>query len=58
MRMSATKLLSLLSLGLKEKFSVTTYVFSMDMCSILKNTDMEERYTIMMFVLRDQLVVS
>jgi len=58
MRRSATKSLSSLSLGLKEKFSATTGILSMDMFFILKNMGMEERHTTAVFVLRDRLVVS
>ena len=55
---SAAKSSSSLSLVLKEKLSATTGILSMDMCSILKNTGMEERHTTSVFVLRDRLVVS
>jgi len=55
---SAAISLSLLSLGLKEKSSAITGILSMDMSFILKNTSMEERHTIAVFILRDRLLVS
>jgi hypothetical protein len=58
MRRNAAKSLSSLSRALKEKFSSTTGILSMNMFSILKNMGMEERYTTAVFVLRDRLVVS
>jgi len=41
---SAAISLSLVSLGSERKVSATTGILSMDMCFILKNMDMEERY--------------
>jgi hypothetical protein len=58
MRMSVTISLSLLSLGPKRKLSATMSILSIDMSFILKNTGMEERHIITVFVLRDRLVVS
>ena len=55
---SASKSLSSLSLGLKEKLSATTGILSMDMFSILKNMGKEERHTTAVFVLKDPQVVS
>jgi len=51
--------LSLLSLCPEKKSSaIIMGILSMDMPFILKNTGMEERHTTMVFVLRDQLLVS
>jgi len=58
MGMSVTISLSLLSLGPKRKLSATMSILSIDMSFILKNTSMEERHIITVFVLRDRLVVS
>jgi hypothetical protein len=58
MGMSVTISLSLLSLGPKRKLSATMSILSIDMSFILKNTGMEERHIITVFVLRDRLVVS
>jgi hypothetical protein len=56
---SVVMLVSSLSLGPgKKKLSATTCILSMDMCSILKNMEMEERHTTTVFVLRNRLVMS
>jgi len=56
---SVAMLVSSLSLGPgKKKLSATTGILSMDMCSILKNMEMEERHTTTVFVLRNRLVMS
>jgi hypothetical protein len=55
---SAAISLSLLSLDPERKVKCYNGYFCQWMYFILKNTDIEERHTTVVFVLRDRLVVS